>query len=289
MTEHFDTLETRDPRAARARACSARCRARSRYAKAHAPAFARILAGRRCRRGHLARGAGADCPSRASRSLRRTAEGERGRSAGSPRGGVGQAARVFASPGPIYEPEGRGADYWRLARALFAAGFRAGRSRAQLLFAITSRRPARCSKRARMRSAARCFPAAPGRPSSRCRRSPSSRRTATSARRRSCGSSSRRPTSWASRCHRCARRSCRAKRFPPALRDALAARGIAGYQVYASADLGAIAYETRSARRAWSSTKACWSRSCGPGTGDPVAAGEVGEVVVTTLSNATIR
>lgn len=34
--------------------------------------------------------------------------------------------RVFASPGPIYEPEGVGKDYWRMARALFAAGFRSG-------------------------------------------------------------------------------------------------------------------------------------------------------------------
>ena len=39
---------------------------------------------------------------------------------------------------------------------------------------ITSRRPARCSRRARMRSAARCFPAAPARPSCRCRRWPTS-------------------------------------------------------------------------------------------------------------------
>src|SRR5262249_52411430 len=39
---------------------------------------------------------------------------------------VGELARVFASPGPIYEPEGRRADYWRFARALYAAGFRAG-------------------------------------------------------------------------------------------------------------------------------------------------------------------
>ncbi|MGS0759199.1 phenylacetate--CoA ligase family protein, partial [Roseateles sp. GG27B] len=36
------------------------------------------------------------------------------------------ARRVFQSPGPIYEPEGQGADYWRVARALFAAGLRAG-------------------------------------------------------------------------------------------------------------------------------------------------------------------
>ena len=33
---------------------------------------------------------------------------------------------MFASPGPIYEPESARADYWRFARALYAAGFRAG-------------------------------------------------------------------------------------------------------------------------------------------------------------------
>ena len=40
--------------------------------------------------------------------------------------GWGKLGRVFSSPGPIYEPEGRVADYWRTARALYAAGFRAG-------------------------------------------------------------------------------------------------------------------------------------------------------------------
>ena len=32
--------------------------------------------------------------------------------------------RIFASPGTIYEPEGIRSDYWRMARAIFAAGFR---------------------------------------------------------------------------------------------------------------------------------------------------------------------
>jgi hypothetical protein len=36
------------------------------------------------------------------------------------------AQRVYQSPGPIYEPEGPGADYWRMARAMHAAGFVAG-------------------------------------------------------------------------------------------------------------------------------------------------------------------
>jgi phenylacetate-CoA ligase len=39
--------------------------------------------------------------------------------------GASEVARLFASPGAIYEPEGRRPDYWRIARALFAAGIRA--------------------------------------------------------------------------------------------------------------------------------------------------------------------
>jgi len=34
--------------------------------------------------------------------------------------------RIFISPGPIYDPEGAGPNYWRMARAMFAAGFRRG-------------------------------------------------------------------------------------------------------------------------------------------------------------------
>lgn len=39
---------------------------------------------------------------------------------------AGEMARLFLSPGPIADPEGHGNDWWRLARALFAAGFRKG-------------------------------------------------------------------------------------------------------------------------------------------------------------------
>ncbi|MBF0806889.1 phenylacetate--CoA ligase family protein, partial [Streptococcus sp. 19428wA2_WM07] len=35
-------------------------------------------------------------------------------------------ARVFVSPGPIFDPEGRGPDWWRFARPMYAAGVRAG-------------------------------------------------------------------------------------------------------------------------------------------------------------------
>jgi len=76
-----------------------------------------------------------------------------------------------------------------------------------------------------------------------------------------------------------------AEAFPPSLRDAFTARGIAGYQVYASADLGSIAYETE-ARAGLVVDEGVLVELVRPGTGDPVAPGEVGEVVVTTLHNA---
>jgi phenylacetate-CoA ligase len=71
--------------------------------------------------------------------------------------------------------------------------------------------------------------------------------------------------------------------FPASQRDALAARGIAGYQAYATADLGLIAYETP-AREGLVVDEGVLLEIVRPGTGDPVPAGEVGEVVVTPLS-----
>jgi phenylacetate-CoA ligase len=72
--------------------------------------------------------------------------------------------------------------------------------------------------------------------------------------------------------------------FLPPFRDALAARGIDAYQVYATADLGTIAYET-SAREGLVVDEGVIVEIVRPGTGDPVAPGEVGEVVVTSLFN----
>jgi phenylacetate-CoA ligase len=73
--------------------------------------------------------------------------------------------------------------------------------------------------------------------------------------------------------------------FPASLRDALLARGIAGYQAYATADLGTIAYES-AAREGLVIDEGVLVEILRPGTGDPVPPGEVGEVVVTSLFNA---
>jgi len=70
---------------------------------------------------------------------------------------------------------------------------------------------------------------------------------------------------------------------PAALCDWLAKRGIAAYQTYGTADLGLVAYET-SAREGLVVDEGVLVEIVRPGTGDPVADGEVGELVVTTLN-----
>src|SRR5207302_10691745 len=121
MAEHFDTLEIRDPDS-RERDLLAALRDQVAHARVHAPAYATLLADVDAR----------DITSRAA--LERLPVLRKSRllelqKADRPFGGFaatqwGGASLVFASPGPIYEPEGRAPDYWRTARALFAAGFR---------------------------------------------------------------------------------------------------------------------------------------------------------------------
>jgi len=71
--------------------------------------------------------------------------------------------------------------------------------------------------------------------------------------------------------------------FPPSLQTEIRDRGIDAYQLYATADLGCIAYETRRAKVWWSTRTCCW-RSCG-GHREPVAPSEVGEIVVTSFDH----
>jgi len=69
----------------------------------------------------------------------------------------------------------------------------------------------------------------------------------------------------------------------PSLRQEYADRGITCLQSYATADLGSIAYES-DAMEGMIVDEGVIVEIVRPGTGDPVAEGEVGEVVVTTLN-----
>ncbi len=69
----------------------------------------------------------------------------------------------------------------------------------------------------------------------------------------------------------------------PSLRDYYIGRGITCLQSYATADLGNIAYETP-AMEGMIVDESVIVEIVTPGTGNPVPAGEVGEVIVTTLN-----
>lgn len=71
--------------------------------------------------------------------------------------------------------------------------------------------------------------------------------------------------------------------LPPSIRASFAENGIAVYQCYSSADLGLIAYESP-AQEGLIIDEGIYLEIVRPGTGDPVADGEVGEVIVTSLN-----
>jgi phenylacetate-CoA ligase len=70
--------------------------------------------------------------------------------------------------------------------------------------------------------------------------------------------------------------------FPKSLQDEIRSRGIEAYQAFGTADLGLIAFET-SAREGMVVNEDLILEIVRPGTGDPVADGDVGEIVVTSL------
>ena len=279
MNHYFDTLETRDPEV-RERDQLARLPHQIAHAKANAPAFARVLAG-------IEPDAIATREALARIPVTRKSELVELQKTNRPFGGLaatrwGDATRVFASPGPIYEPEGRAADYWRLARALYAAGFRRG----DLVH--------------------NCFS---------YHFTPAGSMLETGAHALGCtvfaggiGQSEQQVQAMAHlnpdgyvgtpsflkiildkadelgiELPSLTKALVSAEPFPPSLRDAWSARGIAGYQVYATADVGSIAYETP-AREGLVVDEGVLVEIVRPGTGDPVPEGEVGEVVVTSFN-----
>jgi phenylacetate-CoA ligase len=197
---------------------------------------------------------------------------------------AGGARRVFQSPGPIYEPEGTGSDYWRMARAIWAAGFRAGdlvhcsfsyhltpagammEGGAQAI-GCTTFAGGVGNTELQLQAAADLRPHGYiGTPSflkillEKAGEAKLDIRSITKA-------------------------LVSGEAFPPSLRDWLREHGIEGYQAYATADVGLIAYET-AAREGLVVDEGVLLEIVRPGTDDPVPDGEVGEVVVTVLATS---
>ncbi len=131
MLSVYDALEVRAPEQREAELLSA-LPVQVAHAQTHSAAFADILKGVDAA-SVTSRAALALLPVTRKHDLQARQQAGRARVSGADRLGgfstVAQGAtmpKVFASPGPIYEPEGTTRDYWRLARALFATGFRPG-------------------------------------------------------------------------------------------------------------------------------------------------------------------
>ncbi|MEO8655434.1 MAG: phenylacetate--CoA ligase family protein, partial [Ramlibacter sp.] len=127
MTSYFDALETRDPAQREAQLLAALPRQVA-HAQHTSPAFGEILHGVDAA-GVTTREALASLPVTRkpelfSRQKALRASDWFGGFSALKRGPA--MPRLFASPGPVYEPEGATPDYWRAGRAMFAAGFRSG-------------------------------------------------------------------------------------------------------------------------------------------------------------------
>ena len=279
-----DALETRDP-AAREAALMAALPQVVAAAMAHAPAY----------RERFAQVRPADiCDRRALAGLPVTRKSELielqrrsppfGGFAAVPQGGL---ARIFASPGPIYELEPRRADFFRMARALHAAQFRAG----DLVHNTFSYHLTPAG--AMLESAAQALgcpviPAGTGQTEQQLHTIADLRPVAYVGTPSFLKILLDRAAETGSDIASLHKALVGAEAFPAALRDEFRGRGITALQCYGTADLGLIAYESFAPDGAVCEgmvlDEGVIVELVQPGTGDPVAPGEVGEVVVTTLT-----
>jgi phenylacetate-CoA ligase len=284
MSDYYDSLETRD-QVARETALMAALPAHIAHAQGNAPGFARILAG-------------VDPKSVSSRAALARLPVTRKSDLGDlqkqepPLGGLNatalnKLAKIFVSPGPIYEPQGASADWWRTARALYAAGFRAGELVINT-FAYHFTPAGSMFDSGALALGCTVVPTGIGQ---------TEMQVATIA---GLGISAFIGTPSFLKLIvdkadelktdiGCLKKAMVGGEYlPPALRHALGERGIRVYQSYGTADLGSLAYESAlpdgSVTEGMILDEGLILEIVRPGTGDPVAPGEVGEVVITSFN-----
>lgn len=283
MSGFFDALEAREP-AAREAALMAALPAQVAHAQASSPAYTELLAGIDPA-GVNSRAALAALPLTRKSSLAAAQAARRGLRLGGY--AAGAPRRIFQSPGPLYEtePATDDADPWRIARALHAAGIRAGQlAHVGFSYHLT---PAGAMMEAGLRAlGAASFPGGVGNTELQLQAlldlqpeayagTPSLLRILLD-----------KAAEGGHALPHLKRALVSGEACPPPLVAWFAERGVDAYQCYATADLGLIAYETV-AREGLVVDEGVIVEIVRPGTGDPLPnadAGEVGEVVVTTLS-----
>ena len=285
MKTHMDALETRDP-AVREVALLTALPGQIAHAQKNAPAFAEILKDIHA----------ADITSRAALAklpvIRKYELLEKQKASRAAGGNVfggfsavsygSKMPRVFSSPGPLYEPEGSRADYWRMARAIAAAGFQSG----ELIHNCFSYHftPAGSMMETGAHAlGCTVFPGGIGQ---------TEQQVQTMAELQPAGYIGT-PSFLKIILEKAAEMGVAlpsvkkalvsGEAFPLSLRDWMTERGVHAFQCYATADVGLIAYET-SARQGLVIDEGVIVEIVRPGTGDPVPEGEVGELVITSLN-----
>ncbi len=276
--EFYDELETRDP-TARERALFSALPKQIEQAKRNAPAIAHLLQDVNSET-VTSRDALAKLP------LMRKSQLIELQNATRPFGGLAsnavEFARIFASPGPLFEPEAQRADYWRTARALFAAGFRRGQF-VHNAFSYHFTPGGAMFETGAHALGCTVFPAGTGQ---------TEMQIETIARLRPDGYVGTpsflriildRANEKAIDVSSLTKAVVSGEALLPSLRRDLSARGVDVLQCYATADVGLIGYES-SANEGLILDEGIITEIVRPGTGDPVPQGEVGEVIVTTLT-----
>jgi len=206
-----------------------------------------------------------------------------------PLGGLNAAppAKLYVSPGPIHDMEGVGADWWRTARGLFAGGFRKGDAILNS-YAYHFTPAGSMLESGALALGCSVVPGGTGQ---------TEMQVAAIERMRLSGYTGtpsflklivEKAHELKADISSLKKAQVGAEYLPPVLRTALQDVGIAVTQMYGSADLGLIAYESLlpdgSVAPGMILEEGLLLEIVRPGTGDPVEPGEVGEVVITSFN-----
>lgn len=190
--------------------------------------------------------------------------------------------RLFASPGPIYEPESRRPDYWRMARSMHAAGFRAGEL-VHNCFSYHFVPAGSMMETGAQALGCTVFAGGTGQTEQQVQAMADLRPAAYVGTPSFLKIIVEKAAEMGIRLPSLTKAMVSGEAFPPSLSQWMQEHGIDAYQSYGTADLGLIAYET-AARQGLVLDEGVIVEIVRPGTGDPVAEGEVGELVITTLN-----
>jgi phenylacetate-CoA ligase len=195
---------------------------------------------------------------------------------------TGKLKRLFQSPGPIYEPEGYGQDWWGTARALYAAGFRAG-DLVHNTFSYHFTPAGFMLETGAAEIGCAVFPAGVGNTELQVRAMADMRPTGYTGTPSFLKILLERAEEMQLDVSSLNKSLVGGEALPACLRGDIEGRGVSCQQTYATADLGAIAYES-AAREGLIVDEALLVEIVRPGTDDPVPEGEVGEVVATRFA-----